>query len=183
MLMVILGCMRQGFKAGIHNCLRNTVHRYANMAGLSPAPALEPTSFLSDDKPDQPILATGQLAALPVAVDLAVTSPLQATNLSLAAPETLFRANQYADRKRDMSRRAERCVAANLGYELVVFESLGETEVDGRTLLESVCSQVDEALHRKKDDSHRECSARMSFGLQRGLHRAIAALRTLCRDN
>ena len=42
------------------------------------------------------------------------------------------------------NRLVERCVAVNLGYESVVFESLGGMEIGGRSLLESILSQIDE---------------------------------------
>ena len=43
----VMGCMRQGSKYGIHNSLRNTIHRYAEMAGLRPV--LAPTGLLAED--------------------------------------------------------------------------------------------------------------------------------------
>ena len=41
----VMSCMRQGSKYGIHNSLRNSVHRFVQMAGLRPI--LEPTDLIS----------------------------------------------------------------------------------------------------------------------------------------
>ena len=104
----VLACMRQGNKYGIHNSLRDTVHRYAELAGLRPI--LEPTGLLANDPHLRPadILIVAPPSLTPnswrkfprLALDLAVTSPMLYSHLSEAAHPTLSSASRYAERKR-----------------------------------------------------------------------------------
>ena len=181
----IMGCMRQGSKYDIHNCLRNTVFRYATMVGLRPA--LEPIGLLSDDPLRRP--ADTLIVAPPsirpnswrkyprLAIDLAVTSPFQQATFSNAGTETLFSAKRYAERKRRTGEILERCAAVNVGYEPMVFESTGGIEEGGQLLLKSICKLCDEQTHRKSGENFHDCMTRITFDLQRGLQAAIRGQR------
>ena len=104
----ILGCLRQGSKYGIHNSLRNTIHRDANLAALQPK--LEPTGLLSDDPQARP--ADTLLVVPPgvrqnswrkfprIAVDVAVTSPYQQASMADSTQAEVPSATRYAERKR-----------------------------------------------------------------------------------
>ena len=93
----IMSCMRQGNKYGIHNSLRKTVHRFAQMAGLRPV--LEPTGLITGSTQIRP--ADTLLIAPPslkpnswrkfprLALDLAVTCPVTQPLIAQAAAETL----------------------------------------------------------------------------------------------
>ena len=183
----ILGCIRQGCKSGIHNSLRNTVFRYARLAGLNPV--LEATGLLPDDpncRPADvlisapPTLRQNSWSKYPrVALDVAVTSPFQSSALATNATGALRAASQYAQRKRAHAAIAARCAAVDLGFEPIVFESLGGIEQGARDLLVSLCGRVDERSRRAAGCSFQECLGRLNFDLQRGLHRAIEAHRML----
>ena len=176
----ILGYIRQGCKSGIHNSLRNTVFRYARLAGLSPI--LEATGLLPDDSNYRPVdvlisapptLRQNSWSKYPrVALDVAVTSPFQSSAL-------VTNASQYAQRKRAHAAIAARCAAVDLGFEPIIFESLGGIEQGARDLLVSLCGRVDERCRRAAGYSFQECLGRLNFDLQRGLHRTIEAQRML----
>ena len=100
----ILGCIRQGCKSGIHNSLRNTVFRYARLAGLNPI--LEATGLLPDDPSCRPVnvlisafptLRQNSWSKYPrVILDMAVTSPFQSSTLTTNVVGALRAASQYA---------------------------------------------------------------------------------------
>ena len=146
--------MRQGSKYRIHNSLRNTIHRYAEMTGLRPV--LEPTGLIAEDPQLRP---TDTLLMAPPslkpnswrkfprrALDIAGISPVLSSVLTQAAMEALSVATSYAERKRGRNDIGERCVSANLGYEPIIFESFGGIEQGGMTLLSSLCEKVDAQL-------------------------------------
>ena len=129
----VMGYIRQDSKYGIHNVFRNDINRYAAMAGLHPI--LEPIGLLSDSPELRPadILIMAPLSLNPnyrrrfsrLVLDLTVISPFQNHLLAEAAEQELVSATKYADQKRQQHQLAERCAAAILGYESIVFESMG----------------------------------------------------------
>ena len=124
---------RQGCKSGIHNSLRNTVFRYARLAGLNPV--LEATGLLPDDpncRPADvlisapPTLRQNSWSKYPrVALDVAVTSPFQSSALATNATGALRAASQYAQRKRAHAAIAARCAAVDLGFKLKIDKNFG----------------------------------------------------------
>ena len=73
-----------------------------------------------------------------------ITSPFQHTTLHEAAREVLASAKRNSQYKRNSRGLGDRCAAANIGYEPVVFESLGDLEKGGEDLLKSIQEEVSE---------------------------------------
>ena len=105
--------------------LRNDISRYAAMAGLQPI--LESMGLLNDSPQLRlaDILIMTPPSLFPnsrrsfshLALDLSITSPFQNHLLAEIAEQELASATKDADRKRQQHQLAERCAAANLGYE------------------------------------------------------------------
>ena len=169
----ILGCIRQGCRSGIHNSLRNIVFRYVRLVGLNPI--LEATDLLPDDPNCRPIdelisapptLRQNSWSKYPrVALDEAVISPFQSSALAINATGALRAASQYAQRKRAHVAIAARCAAVDLGFEPIIFESLGGIEQGARDLLISSCGRVDECCRRATGYSFQEYLGRLNFDL------------------
>ena len=138
-------------------------------------PVLEATGLLPDDpncRPADvlisapPTLRQNSWSKYPrVALDVAVTSPFQSSALATNATGALRAASQYAQRKRAHTAIAARCAAVDLGFEPIVFESLGGIEQGARDLLVSLCGRVDERSRRAAGYSFQECLGRLNFDL------------------
>ena len=108
-----------------------------------------------------------------LALDLAVTSPFQNHLLVEATEQEFVSITKYADRKCQQHQLAERCAAANLGYEPIDFENMGGLETGDIEFLKGICALVDERQDRRQGEAYQDCMIRLNFDLQRGLHRTI----------
>ena len=125
----IMGCIGQGSKYGIHNCLRKTVFRYATMAGFS-VPAFEKVACWKGDVTAKSIASRGNLRHELGRMEGGATTSVSAGRrwgsserrpIGSNAGRTLFSAKRYAERKRRAGEILERCVVVNVGYEPMVF--------------------------------------------------------------
>ena len=146
-----LACMASGHKQLMHNTLRNTVYRYAELAGTRPN--LEPIGLLPSDPHFRPadvlIMTTPSIVASSwrqfprLAFDFAIVSPFLATNLATSASVELSAANSYAKRKFALKDCGKRCEAMNVGYEPIVFEVTGGLALEGQRHLQMICEAID----------------------------------------
>ena len=118
-------CMAGGDKANLHNLLRDSIHHSLRQCGFDAT--REDTNLL----PDDPLRRPGDInvprwsGGTNIAIDVAVTCPLQQGIVEAAAQDSLVAAACYEDHKRNDRQTAVRC--QELGIELtpVVAESFG----------------------------------------------------------
>ena len=120
-----LSCMAGGDAINCHNSLRDHVFFASRAAGLNPR--REESGLLPDDPRRRP----GDLffplwpGGAPVAMDFAVTSPLNLAALAGAAERSLDAASSYEQRKRDDRETARKCEALGISLVPMVAESFG----------------------------------------------------------
>ena len=146
-----LACMASGHKQLMHITLRNTIYRYAELAGARLN--LEPIGLLSSDPQLRPadvlIMTTPSIVASSwrqfprLAFDFAIVSPFFATNLATSASVEFSAANSYAKRKFDLKDCGKWCEAMNVGYESIVFEVTGGLALEGQHHLQMICETID----------------------------------------
>ena len=118
-------CMAGGDAVTTHNCLRDHAYHASLSAGLR----VEHEE--SDLLPDDPLRRPGDLyfptwaRGRKVAMDFAVTSPLQASMVTAAAHTVLAAAAAYEERKRVDRDTAARCNAQGIELIPMVVESFG----------------------------------------------------------
>ena len=105
--------------------------------------------------------------------------PFQSSTLATNATGVLRAASQHAQRKRAHAAVATRRAAGSLGFEPIIFESLGGLEQGARDLLVSLYNRIDERYRRATGYSFQECLDHLNFDLQRGFHRIIETQRVL----
>ena len=129
-----LSCMAGGDKIICHNSLRDFVHAFALAAGLHAEK--EETGLLPDDPRRRPgdLFFPSWVHGVPVAMDFAVTSPVQQSAVDDAAARQLAAATGYEERKLNDRNTADRC--RQLGIRLVpaVAESFGAWGVSAQTV-------------------------------------------------
>ena len=72
----------------------------------------------------------------------------------------------------------ERCAAQNIGFEPLVWESIGGMTPETSSILDSLCRVTDGRMGIKLGTTRGKLSARISVDLQRGFHAACALQRT-----
>ena len=105
--------------------------------------------------------------------------PFQSSTLATNATGVLRAASQHAQRKRAHAAVATRRATGSLGFEPIIFESLGGLEQGARDLLVSLYNRIDERYRRATGYSFQEYLDHLNFDLQREFHRIIETQRVL----
>lgn len=175
-----MSCMGQGHKQVMHTSFKNVVYRLAARVGTRPT--LEPPNLL----PDTPHLRPADvlIVSLPdvqqsswrrfpkLALDCAITSPLQSAVLRAAASTPLTAAERYTELKRKHLDMQQHCARHNLGFEPLVVESTGGLHGETAALLQSMAKLVDSRENLPAGHTWGQLQERISIDLQRGLHGA-----------
>ena len=170
-----LSCNMMG-KTTLHNLIRDEVFRALWGGGLGVR--REPIHLLPEDPARRPadILTVptpeGRQSAWKhfgrIAMDfVAVVSPFrQRIDLQKAT-------EQHAQHKRQDRATLSRCNEQGIGFESIVFDYAGGLNVEGTQLMDSLCRAVDGPLERPLGTTKLRLRERISFALQRHLHRYI----------
>ena len=120
-----MSCMAGGDAVKVHNALRDFVFKFARAAGLNPEK--EESNLLPDDPRRRPgdIFFAYWPQGNPVAMDFAVTSPVQQRIVLEAAQRQLAAATAYEDHKLTDRDTGERCRRFGLQLVPMVVESFG----------------------------------------------------------
>ena len=120
-----LECMAGGSAVVAHNSLRDFIYVSCIMSGLNAE--REQPNLLADDPRRRPgdVFVPLWPGSGPVALDVAVTSPLQASRLEASARTALAAASEYEDHKRNDRETARQCAFHGLTLVPMVVESFG----------------------------------------------------------
>ena len=135
-----LACMAGGHALACHNSVRDHVYLAARRAGLNPQ--REERNLL----PDDPRRRLGDLffalwpGTIGVAMDFAVTSPVQLATLHAAAERPLAAAMEYEQKKLDDRDTAAKCEAWGVHLVPMVAESFGGWGPAAQKAFKSICS-------------------------------------------
>ena len=146
-----MSCKAGGDTVQRHNAVRNLVFKAAVRGGLRPV--LEAPGLLGPPGSERPAdellhappsLAQGSARLFErVALDFAVVSPFTVARASEASNRVqLHAASTYAGAKRAKNSTEARCQAAGLGFEPIVFETVGGVEKGGQRILESLIKEI-----------------------------------------
>lgn len=168
-----LACMAGGHALACHNAVRDHVYLAALRAGLSPQ--REERNLLPDDPRRRP----GDLyfalwpGSTGVAMDFAVTSPLQLGTVHDAAGHTLAAAAQYEQQKLDDRDTAAKCEAWGVRLVPMVAESFGGWGPAAQKAFKVICA----ASASRTGDDNSLATSQFYEGL--GIKLARAAARSL----
>ena len=160
-------CIKSSDRIIRHNTLRNLLYKFASEGLLSPE--LEKQGILGSTTGRRPGDVT-----LPVwsdgsglAIDVAVTSPLQKASVRLYSPCEEYAATQKHG-KYDKEFKG-----VNYSFAAMVWESLGAINVEGEEVLRQVFSFTSKKLHREFSSFCGRSWAQFSCCLQRSVSQAI----------
>ena len=168
-----LACMAGGHALTCHNTVRDHVYLAALRAGLNPQ--REERNLLPSDPRRRP----GDLyfalwpGSMGVAMDFAVTSPLQLATLHEAARSTLAAAAQYEQHKLDDRDTAAKCRAWGVRLVPMVAESFGGWGVAAQKAFKFICA----ARAERTGDNNSLATSQFYEGL--GIKLARASARSL----
>ena len=150
-----------------HNSLRNLLYRFASDGLLSPE--LEKQGILGSGTGRRPGDVTLALwsEGKGLAIDVAVTSPLQKASVRLIDPcEEYATAQKHAKYDKDFK-------YAHYSFAAMVWESLGAINVEGEEILRQIFSFTAKKLHREFSFFCGRSWAHFSCCLQRSVSQAI----------
>jgi hypothetical protein len=160
-------CTRSYDRIVRHNSLRNLLYRFASDGLLSPE--LEKQGILGSGAGRRPGDVTLALwsEGKGLAIDVAVTSPLQKASVRLLDPcEEYATARKHAKYDKDFK-------SAHYSFAAMVWESLGAINVEGEEILRQIFSFTAKKLHREFSSFCGRSWAHFSCCLQRSVSQAI----------
>ncbi|CAE7250211.1 unnamed protein product, partial [Symbiodinium natans] len=179
-------CMAGGMRTRMHYTLRDTIFRAAHQAGMRPK--LEPGSLLPHDLERRPadilLMSTPLLRQnqwrrySQLALDFALVSPFSLSSIGRGVAEIGAAARFYAEKKRQDRGTQEACQAQQIGFEPIVFETMGGCEFGAHQLLKSLCQECDKVLSRSDGSTKSFLKGRISIDIQRGLSHILERCRT-----
>ena len=170
----------------MHYTLRDTIFRAAHQAGMRPK--LEPGSLLPHDPERRPadilLMSTPFLRQnqwrrySQLALDFALVSPFSLSSIGRGVAEIGAAARFYVEKKRQDRGTQEACQAQQIGFEPIVFETMGGCEFGAHQLLKSLCQECDRVLSRSDGSTKSFLKGRISIDIQRGLSHILERCRT-----
>jgi hypothetical protein len=160
-------CTKSGDRIIRHNALRNLVERIASDGLLAPVlekqGILGPTTGRRPGDVTIPTWADGE----GLAIDVAVTSPLQKASVSLFEPCEEYAASQkHGKYDKDFQ-------GTRYSFAAMVWESLGAINVEGEDVLRQIFSFAAKRLHREFSSYCGRAWAQLSCCLQRSVSQSI----------
>ena len=166
-----------GMRIRMYYTLRDTVFRAAHQAGMRPK--LEPGSLLSHDpgrRPadilltNTPLLRQHQWRRYSqLALDFALVSPFSLSSMGRGVAELGAATRKYAEKKYQDRGTQEAYQAQQIGFEPIVFETMGGCELGAHQLLKNLCQECDKVLSKSDGSTKSFLKRRISIDIQRGL--------------
>ena len=193
-------CMSGGDKTAAHHCVRNRVYTHSKNAGA--IPVLEAAGVLdvlaiqdshgigreaanhaghNRERPADVLLCRAQdirvgsgggAAVGRVALDIGIVCPQAAVHLS-AAQSQLGAAESYTLTKCSRAHMEDRCRAAGVVFQPLIFESLGGVSIETECVIKCLNRMVAENQDSSPGDVATRFWQRLSVDIQRAGHRAF----------
>ena len=100
------------------------------------------------------------------------------TSIGRGVAEIGAAARFYAEKKRQDRGTQEACQAQQIGFEPIVFETMGGCEFEAHQLLKSLCQECDKVLSRSDGSTKSFLKGRISIDIQCGLSHILERCRT-----
>ena len=177
--------MSGGDRTAIHDEQKDTLHRQAQAAGCRPV--LEAAGVLRDvvavpngRRPADILLnrtagirtARGRPLSK-IAIDVGVVCPQAPLHRSAAAARSGGAATEYTETKRNHNDTARLYEEAGVDYQPIVLETLGVMSAEACRTIRSINALVAENTDTSSQEVATRLWQRMSFDLQRSLHKAF----------